>query len=220
MNTKWYYLFLREQNPIIIPLFLCIAGFAIRFSFFRWARWFSIVSLMRVCFDGLCFASRRTAVDEETQTVTELHDTGGGGGIGIAGGGGTIGCYTNHSCDEQTSNSVCSDPTASTNKDTVDSSHKIHKHTPSSTARNKLLSLLTLSNFDRKLFFLRTTKMDTHDTQTPLRGVQQQQQQPLNNQFSLDIANRNHSNRVVSMCFLYHALNHSFIARKDKTAVY
>lgn len=149
---------------------------------------------MRVCFDGLCFASRRTAVDEETQTVSELHDT--GGGIEGGSGGGVIGCYTNHICDDQTSNIVCTDPTASINKDTVDSSHKIHKHTPSSTARNKLLSLLSLSKFDRKLFFLRTNKMDSHDTQTPQRGVHQHQQH--NNQFDLDLANRNHSNSMVS----------------------
>lgn len=68
---------------------------------------------MRVCFDGLCFASRRAAaVDEETQTVSEFHDTGGGGHI-------------NHLCDESHSTNNI-DSTAS--KDTIDSSHKISKH--------------------------------------------------------------------------------------------
>ena len=168
---------------------------------------------MRVCFDGLCFASRRTAVDEETQTVSELHDTG-----GIEGGGGGIGCYTNRICDDnQTSNNiVCTnDPTVSSNKDTVDSSHKIHKHSASATARNKLLSLLSLSNFDRKLFFLRN-KMDSHDTQTPPAqqrgggggGLHQQQQ---NNQFSLDLANRNHSNNMVRLAVTLSLSISSFI---------
>lgn len=135
---------------------------------------------MRVCFDGLCFASRRTAaVDEETQTVSEVDDTGGGG-------------HTNHICDESHHSTNNIDPTAS--KDTIDSSHKIHKHhcSASSTARNKLLSLLSLNNIDRKIFF-RRTKMDSHDTQTP------RVQSANSNQFDLDLVNRNHTSNMVSV---------------------
>lgn len=140
---------------------------------------------MRVCFDGLCFASRRAAaVDEETQTVSEIHDTGGGG---IGGG------HTNHICDDSCNNiNTLTERNPIDSRDTTDSSHKIHKHhcSASSTARSKLLSLLSLNNIDRKIFFLRA-KMDTNDAPRVHNAN--------SNTYDIDLANRNHSNSVVSI---------------------
>lgn len=135
---------------------------------------------MRVCFDGLCFASKRTAaVDEETQTVSEFHDTGGGG-------------HTNYICSDS-NNTNNTDRNQTDSKDTTNSSHKINKNNCSTqtTARSKLLSLLSLNNIDRKLFFIRT-KMDTNDAQVS------RVQHSTNNTFDIDLVNRNHSNNMVN----------------------
>lgn len=168
---------------IFVLSFSLDSGFAVRFSFFRCARKFANISLMRVCFDGLCFASRRTAaVDEETQTVPEFHDTGGGG-------------HTNFICaDSNNSSNLLADRTQTDSKDTTDSSHKIGKNhcNAQSTARSKLLSLLTLNNIDRKLFFIRN-KMDSHDAQ--LSRVQN----PTSNTFDIDLVNRTQTNNMVCM---------------------
>ncbi|XP_031619272.1 cGMP-dependent protein kinase, isozyme 2 forms cD4/T1/T3A/T3B isoform X2 [Contarinia nasturtii] len=138
---------------------------------------------MRVCFDGLCFASRRAAaVDEETQTVSEFHDTGGGG-------------HTNHiyisdtlSCNPNINNT--NNPTeriqCDSSKDTTDSSHKIHKNhhcSTTSTTRSKLLSLLSLNNLDRKIFFVRP-KMDSHDVPR------------VHSTYDIGLVSRNHSNNT------------------------
>ena len=151
---------------------------------------------MRVCFDGLCFASRRAAaVDEETQTVSDVHDTGGGGCGGVC----AIG-QTNHIYDDTSGNNTNSSTTSERNpatesKDTTDSSHKIHKHhcTATSTARSKLLSLLSLNNFDKKIFFLRA-KMDSNDASRNHNAN--------SNTYDIDLVNRNHSNSVVSIAFI------------------
>lgn len=175
-------------------------GFAVRFSFFRCTRDFPKISLMRVCFDGLCFASRRAAaVDEETQTVSDVHDTGGGGCGGVC----AIG-QTNHIYDSTSGNNTNSSTTSERNpvtesKDTTDSSHKNHKHhcTGSSTARSKLLSLLSLNNIDKKIFFLRA-KMDSNDASRNHTAN--------SNTYDIDLVNRNHSNSVVSVYFPFYLL--------------
>lgn len=160
----------------------CFAGFVVQFSFFRCAKWFANISLMRVCFNGLCFASRRAAaVDEETQTVSDIHDTGGGGHI-------------NHICDDSCNIPALSDQrNQNDSRDTTDSSHKILKNhcSASSTARSKLLSLLSLNNIDKKIFFLRT-KMDSHDSPRV-------HQANSNTTYDIDLVNRNHSNNMVSI---------------------
>lgn len=139
---------------------------------------------MRVCFDGLCFARRAAAVDEETQTVSEFHDTGGGGG------------HTNHVyisdtlSNNQNINNSNERNQCDSSKDSTDSSHKNHKNhhcSTTSTARSKLLSLLSLNNLDRKIFFV-SSKMDTNDTPR-VHNVN-------SNTYDIDLVNRNHSNNV------------------------
>lgn len=150
---------------------------------------------MRVCFDGLCFASRRAAaVDEETQTVSDVHDTGGGGCGGVC-------AQTNHIYDDTSGNNTNSSTASERNpatesKDTTESSHKIHKHhcTATSTARSKLLSLLSLNNIDKKIFFLRA-KMDSNDASRNHNAN--------SNTYDIDLVNRNHSNSVVSVHFAF-----------------
>lgn len=173
-STVYWYVF-------FLLFFFSFAGFAVQFSFFRCARWFANFSLMRVCFNGLC-SRRAAAVDEETQTVSDIHDTGGGGHI-------------NHVCDDSCKNipALSDQRNQSDSCDTTDPSHKIHKNhcSASSTARSKLLSLLSLNNIDRKLFFLRT-KMDSHDSPR----VHQANSNPA---YDIDLVNRNHSNNMVSI---------------------
>lgn len=156
------------------------AGFAVQHSIFHCARRFAIISLMRVCFNGLCFASRRTAaVDEETQTVTDFHRSINPDGVIIqdTGGGGT-------SVQTNLSNIYV---------ETAENSHNCNKTT--SNTRSKLLSLLTLNNLDKKLTLLRCHKMDINDTQNHQQQLHNQNNHTnLNsNQFDVNLLNRNHN---------------------------
>lgn len=141
---------------------------------------------MRVCFNGLCFASRRTAaVDEEPQTVSDFHQSINPDGAIIiqdTGGGGT-------SVQTNLSNIYV---------ETADNSHNNCDKTTSNT-RSKLLSLLTLNNLDKKLTFLRGGKMDINDTQNHQQQLHNHNNNQTNinsNQFDINLLNRNHNNNI------------------------
>lgn len=132
---------------------------------------------MRVCFNGLCFASRRTAaVDEETQTVSDFHQSINPDGVIIQDTGGGACVQTNFS---------------NIYVETVENSHNCDKTT--SNTRSKLFSLLTLNNLDKKLSFLRGGKMDINDTQNRQQQLHNNHTNINSDQFDENSLNPNHN---------------------------